>query len=156
MRRAKCVRVFGSTTAAQNLQGTLAVCRATFIWEIGHPATTGGSDAITQPPSRSDTHDSLCALRPCPLLCQSVRGRTNNYCHAPSSSDLPHHPPHADPLLPPARARRLSSQSPRVQANKCSRMLTGVPRVYRGMSCRRLMAEFGHIAFERPLFGWAW
>jgi hypothetical protein len=60
---------------------------------------------------------SLCALRPCPLFCQSVRGRTNNYCHAPSSSDLPHHPPHADPLLPAARARRLSSQSPRLQAN---------------------------------------
>ena len=28
-------------------------------------------------------------------------------------------------------------------------MLSGVRRVYGGLSSRRLMAEFGHIAFER-------
>jgi hypothetical protein len=92
---------------ASELPRKLAVCyhhcRATFIRELARtPATTGGSDAITQPSSFSDTYDFLCALRSCHLLCQSVRRRTDNYCPAPSSSDLPHHPPHADPLHPPA------------------------------------------------------
>ena len=151
MARARCVETQRVWSAARNLAGLLPSLPCNVHPGTRTPATTGGSDAITQPPSFSDTYDFLCVVRSCHLLCQSVCRRTDNYCPAPSSSDLPHHPPHADPPLHLSRARRLSSQSPRLQSNlkrsrTNSRMLSGIRRVYRGLSSRRLMAEFGHSA----------
>jgi hypothetical protein len=92
---------FQATSASATV---IAVQPSSFgMWDISN---TGGSDAIAQPHSR--THDFLCALPSCHLLCKSVRRRTDNHCPAPSSSDLPHHPPHPDPAMPLSRACRLS------------------------------------------------